>query len=180
MNKTQSKPNVKSVAALIIFFIISAAMVFFVNLMTEGKQKSAADERIMQSVNDVLPAEKYESVQLMGTDNDGKTQLFAGMLNNGDITGYAVIITVSGNGGNIKTAVGVSNGGVINKVEIIKSEDITPGFSQSAGSVDYLKLFEGVSDANTVGVISGAETSCSAVKTAVSRAIEIYGNYRTN
>lgn len=180
MNKSESKSNAKPILILILIFVISAAIIFLVNLITESRQESAENERIMQTVSQVLPAEKYESVKLMGLDNDGETQLFAGMLKNGDITGYAVICTVAGNGGDIKTAVGVSNGGVISKVVIMKSDDITPGFFQSAGSDDYLKQFEGISDANVVSPIPGAETSCSAIKDAVNRAIEIYGNYQTN
>lgn len=180
MNKSDSKLNAKSVLTLLVIFIISAALVFAVNLITESKQKSAAEDDIMNSVKQVLPAEKYVKVQLMGLDNDGKTQLFAGTLKNGDITGYAAICTVSGNGGDIETAVGVNSGGVVGKVVIMKSADITPGFSQTVGSEDYLKQFEGVTDANVVGSLSGAETSCNALKEAVNRAVELYNNYRRN
>lgn len=168
---------VKIVVVLTAICVGIALLLAFVNKVTKdviaenaAKQQSEAILALFNGVEGGVEGEK----KVAEYDLDG-TSVYAVMLDDGVLLGYAVQSFGTGFGGEIRTMVGFNLIGEVLGVKIISMSE-TPGVGSKTKSDSFLEKYIGKSKEMTVGEdidgISGATISSKGVTEAVNNAIK--------
>lgn len=165
----------KMIVTLVVIACVIALAMSYVNGLTAPVIEKNAQEKLDNSLAEVLPADSYEILQ------EGDTAVY-GALKDGKQIGVCVVNYVKGYGGDIKVLSGILSDGTVNKIEILEMSE-TPGLGANAGTDEFKTQYQGkngfigvsktgASDTEILA-ISGATITSKAVTEAVNNAIEI-------
>jgi electron transport complex protein RnfG len=156
---------------LMLFCVISAALLSWVYLLTKPQIELYARETFNNSLREVLPgAETFKE-----TNKDG--QIVYHGLSNGTVIGTAFSLAPQGYGGKIKILVGVDKNGKVSGIKIL-SQNETPGLGANILKPDFLSQFLGktikdpIEPKKDIDAITGATISSRAVCRGVKKALE--------
>ena len=167
------KDIVKPIAVLACICLVVTALLAFVNTVTqpiiaEAEEKAAAEAR-----SEVLKeAKDFEKVTLDEMP-EGVTDIFKG---SGE-SGYVIMMSQKGYGGDIKLICGIRNDGTIEAVKTLShSETSGIGSKVVDNGSGYREKFEGKSekDYSDVDAVTGATISSTAYRKALASAFEAY------
>lgn len=170
MSKINIKEIIRPTLTLFIICVIAALSLGLSNLATAAKIAENEQDKLNDSMKQVLDADTFNEIEFDGKDSD--TMLYEAK-KGADKVGYAALCTETGYGGKIKVMVGISNDGTINKIAIVSADDETPGLGQNVKTEAFKDRFIGISDVVAVDAWTGATISSTAVKNAVNHALEL-------
>ena len=174
--KINPKDILRPTLTLFIICIIAAAALSVSNLVTADKIAQNEQDKLQTAMQQVLQADDYEQVALENVDDD--TSFY--VASQGATTvGYTALCTKTGYGGKVKVMVGIDTQGVVKKIAIVSADDETPGLGQNIKTDEFLSRFNDITDANSVDAWTGATISSTAVKDAVTQALELFALYTT-
>lgn len=173
---TKENSSIRMIVTLVVIACVIALAMSYVNGLTAPIIEKNAQERLNNSLAEVLPADNYEILE------ETETVTVYGAKKGDETVGVCVVNSAKGYGGDVKVMSGILSDGTVNKIEILEMSE-TPGLGANAKNDDFKAQYEGKS--GIIGVskirksdteilaISGATVTSRAVTVAVNEAIEI-------
>lgn len=163
---------VRLTVTLLAISAICALLLGVVNAVTAPRIEAAQKAKTEAAMAEVLPADSYESVEVL-LEGSIVTAVYAA----GD-EGYVIQVAPSGFGGVIDMMVGVSKDGTCTGVSIITMSE-TAGLGANASKEDFRSQFVGLSgtvsvskDGGVIDALTGATITSRAVAAGVTAALE--------
>ena len=154
---------------LLLITAVVAGLLGLTNYLTEDKIKALEDEKAVQAMQEVLPADNYEELP---AEMEGVIAAYRA----GE-AGYVVRVSVNGFGGAIDMMVGVDNGGAVTGVSIISHAE-TASLGANCTREDFRSQFVGGSgdfavskDGGQIDALTGATVTSRAVSKGVNLAL---------
>lgn len=161
---------------LLLITAVVAALLGFVNYLTEDKIAAGQREKAKNAMQEVLPAENYE---LLEASAEGINAVYRA-----DDLGYVVDVTVNGFGGAINMMVGVDAEGRVAGVSIVSHSE-TASLGANCTREDFRSQFSGAEgtlavtkDGGSVEALTGATVTSRAVTNGVNLAVEFVKGVR--
>lgn len=204
MKDNKKKPSIlKDALSLFLITLISGLALSFVYELTKGPIEKQAMAKKMEAYQVVYPqadtiAEDEKLMQLVAeTDLASLDASYQGVIieeinkafdSNENPIGYIIKVSTNGYKDVITTAIGLSNDGTIQAIELLAIND-TPGLGMLAAEPDFKNKFanknvdqfvvtkSGASDANEIDVISGSTVTTDAVVNSVNAGIGFVTNF---
>lgn len=165
----------KLTLTLLIISAVVSGLLGLTNFVTADRIAEIKAEKTAASMQEVLPAESYISV-----DYTGAEALVSAVYQAGD-AGYVVEVTPSGFGGAINMVVGVDTEGKVSGVAIVSMSE-TSGLGSNAAKADFRSQYVGQSgglavnkDGGTIDALTGATITSRAVTDGVNAALRAVG-----
>ena len=166
--------SVKMIVTLVVIAVVVAAALAGINMLTKDKIEKNDEDKLQQSLQEVLPADTYEV--LKSTD---QFTVYKAVKENEEV-GYCVQYIGSGYGGDINMLIGMDLDYKVTKITIL-SHGETPGLGANATKDEFKKQFEGkqagilevnknTASETEIKAISGATITSEAVTKAVNEA----------
>lgn len=158
--------------ALTLFLItaVVAGLLGVVNYLTEDKIAELQAEKAKKAMQEVLPAENYEPMEVSA---EGINAAYRA-----EDKGYVVDLTVNGFGGAINMMVGVDKGGTVTGVSIVSHSE-TASLGANCVREDFRSQFVGAAeqlavqkDGGTVDALTGATVTSRAVTGGINLALD--------
>lgn len=164
----------KLTGILLAITVIVAALLGFVNLLTEERIAANTAEKARVAMETVLPAERYTALSLTEAQKQaGISEAYLA----GD-AGYVVRLSKNGFGGAIDLMVGVKADGTVSGVSIISHAE-TASLGANCTREDFRSQFTGKSgplavrkDGGEIDALTGATVTTRAVTEAVNAALD--------
>lgn len=177
----------KPMVTLFVIAGIAAAILGYVNAVTEAPIADAELQATKDSVKAVFPevAELTESDIITVDDNSTDvTQYITAKNTNGEVLGYAVFTESNGFSAGLKLMFGVDADGKITGVSVVDCSNETPGLGANvAVKDDFRNQFVGkdgdiavTKDGGDIDALTGATITSRAVAKAANSAIEYYNS----
>ena len=164
---------VKLTLTLLIISAVVACLLGLTNYITEEKIADINAQKTAASMQEVLPADSYTTVEYTGSEAN-----VAAVHQAGD-AGFVVEVTPAGFGGAIDMVVGVSNDGTVTGVAIVKMSE-TSGLGANAATESYRSQYVGLSgtlavtkDGGEIDALTGATITSRAVTDGVNAALRV-------
>ncbi len=149
----------KSVVVLTLICLIVGGVLGVTYNLTREKIAEAEQAKIDQALSEIFPSAEFVE------END-----YYMALENGELTGYAVIVEGRGFGGKLKVAIGIRLDGTIQRVRVISHSE-TPGLGSEVAEDEFLAQFEGKTleelklkkEGGEIDAVTGATISSRAV-----------------
>ena len=161
---------------LLLITAVVAALLGFVNYLTEDKIAAGQREKAKKAMQEVLPAENYE---LLEASAEGINAVYQA-----DDLGYVVDVTVNGFGGAINMMVGVDAEGRVAGVSIVSHSE-TASLGANCTREDFRSQFSGAEgtlavtkDGGSIEALTGATVTSRAVTNGVNLAVEFVKGVR--
>ncbi len=164
------KTVIKPVLVLFAICLVASVILGLTNLLTADAIKSREENAQALAFHLVLAAEKYEPFEI----NDHPDAAVFKAVKGDETIGFCIVETKKGYGGDVKTVIGIKNG-KITAVTVTDVSSETAGIGKKVADDEFTSRFSGVSNVDGVTAVTGATFSSKAVKSAVSEALEIYG-----
>lgn len=183
LNKDQIKNILKVGFTLCAITAVSALILACVNSVTAPVIAKNTAEKQSQAMQKVLPAASEFSEDNLVNENIDKivTEIYEGKDENGEVCGYAVMVSPNGYGGAISMTVGVDADLTVTGVDII-SQSETPSLGAKCIEDDFKDQYIGKTQGvtvtkngakdNEVDAISSATITSNAVTLGVNTAID--------
>ncbi|MGI6028293.1 MAG: RnfABCDGE type electron transport complex subunit G [Candidatus Heteroscillospira sp.] len=164
-----------SMAGLVIVLcaicLVTSLLLGLVNSVTEGPIEALNKAKTEAAMNEVLPADSYETVDYTGDDGQ-----IVSVSKAGD-AGYVVEVSVSGSQGMISMVVGVKADGTVSGVSIVSMKE-TAGLGDKALEPEYRAQYVGTTgdaavnkDGGEIVALTGATVTSRAVTNGVNAAV---------
>lgn len=161
---------------LLLITAVVAALLGFVNYLTEDKIAAGQREKAKNAMREVLPAENYD---LLEASAEGINAVYRA-----DDLGYVVDVTVNGFGGAINMMVGVDAEGRVAGVSIVSHSE-TASLGANCTREDFRSQFSGAEgtlavtkDGGSIEALTGATVTSRAVTNGVNLAVEFVKGVR--
>lgn len=161
---------------LLLITAVVAALLGFVNYLTEEKIAAGQREKAKKAMQEVLPAESYE---LLDASAEGINAVYRA-----DDLGYVVDVTVNGFGGAINMMVGIDAEGRVAGVSIVSHSE-TASLGANCTREDFRSQFSGAEgtlavtkDGGSIEALTGATVTSRAVTNGVNLALEFVKGVR--
>ena len=161
---------------LFLITAVVAALLGFVNYLTEARIAAGQREKAKNAMQEVLPAENYE---LLEASAEGINAVYRA-----DDLGFVVDVTVNGFGGAINMMVGVDAEGRVAGVSIVSHSE-TASLGANCTREDFRSQFSGAEgtlavtkDGGSVEALTGATVTSRAVTNGVNLAVEFVKGVR--
>ena len=149
---------------------VTAALLGFVDELTEEKIDTLTREKAEKAMQEVLPAQSYEELAPQG---DGVSAVYRA-----DDLGYVVRVTTNGFGGAIDMMVGVDTDGTVTGISVISHSE-TASLGANCTREDFRSQFVGASgevavtkDGGQIEALTGATVTSRAVSGGVNLALD--------
>lgn len=143
------KDFIRLAGTLCAITFIAAALLGFVNDLTEDRIAAAKEEKQQSAMKALLPkAESFEEL-------DGHEDIFVGFDADGQAAGFCLNTTASGYGGDIEMMVGVNDELKLAGIEILSNSE-TPGLGANCTKAEFKDQFAGLEVPITVVKGGGA------------------------
>ena len=173
MKNTQMRYYVKLAVTLLLISAVVSGLLGLTNYITEDKIAEITAQKAAASMQEVLPADSYEEIDIPGTD----TAVIAVYEAAG--VGYVVQVEEAGSQDVIDMMVGVDNEGVVTGVSIIDMSE-TSGLGANASKESFRSQFIGESgqlmvdkDGGDIDSLTGATITSRAVTNGVNAALNV-------
>ena len=161
---------------LLLITAVVAGLLGFVNYLTEDKIAAGQREKAKNAMQEVLPAENYEPLEVSA---EGINAAYRA-----DDLGYVVDVTVNGFGGAINMMVGIDADGRVAGVSIVSHSE-TASLGANCTREDFRSQFSGAEgtlavtkDGGSVEALTGATVTSRAVTNGVNLAVEFVKGVR--
>ena len=178
LKKEEKFEIIKTAAILFIITAISAGLLAYINSITAPLINANNILKQEKAMTKVLPDADFDVNQNLKNDNMDKT--VTAVYKDKNDTGFAVMVSPSGYGGEISMVVGVLADGTVSGVDII-SQSETAGLgakctdnaflSQFTGKTESITVAKGTAKDNQINAISSATITSKAVTNGVNNAI---------
>jgi len=165
--------TLKLAVILFAFAAVVAVLLGLVNRITQDRIEAFAAEKTAAAMSAVLPADSYTRVEGSAAEKlDLVKEIYAA-----DGSGWVIMVTPSGFGGEIEMAVGVDKGGSVTGVSIIQMSE-TSGLGANAKRESFRSQYVGKSGSvalrkqgGEIDALTGATVTSTAVTKGVSAAL---------
>lgn len=155
---------------LLVITAVVAALLGFVNYLTEDRIAAIQEEKAKTAMQEVLPAESYEEIS---ADKAGIKAAYRA----GD-QGYVVNVATNGFGGEIDMMVGIDDAAKVTGISIVSHSE-TASLGANCTREDFRSQFVGgegtlavSKDGGTIEALTGATVTSRAVTNGVNLALE--------
>ena len=155
---------------LLLITAVVAALLGFVNYLTEDRIEALQAEKAREAMQEVLPAQEYEELTV--------TKAGINAAYRADGLGYVVNVSVNGFGGEINMMVGVDMDGKVTGISIVSHSE-TASLGANCVREDFRSQYVGAEgnlavskDGGTIEALTGATVSSRAVTNGVNLALE--------
>lgn len=159
---------------------VTALLLGLVNFITAPTIARSTEEKRVEAMQQVLPAEEYRAVEAFAQEHDGATvTALSEAVSGGETIGYVAEVTANGFGGAISMVVGVSPERMVTGVSVIDHSETPNVGSKVVDDQAVLNQSVGLgypvtvnSGDNAFDAVSGATVSSRAVVAGINAAHE--------